>query len=70
MPTTKRSAKGQRQPVVAVTGAASGIGRAFVAKAVSSGDFRRVVAIDENRGDAPDVTWRVLDIRDPLLANR
>jgi nucleoside-diphosphate-sugar epimerase len=36
----------------------------------SSADFRRVVAIDEQRGDVPDVTWRVLDIRDPLLANR
>ncbi|MBO3751888.1 NAD-dependent epimerase/dehydratase family protein [Streptosporangiaceae bacterium NEAU-GS5] len=55
---------------MAVTGAASGIGRAFVAKAASSGDFRRVVAIDDHRGDVPNVTWRVLDIRDPLLANR
>ncbi|GII57044.1 NAD-dependent dehydratase [Planotetraspora thailandica] len=29
-----------------------------------------MVAIDDQRGDVPDVTWRVLDIRDPLLANR
>ncbi|GAA4565328.1 SDR family oxidoreductase [Planotetraspora kaengkrachanensis] len=28
------------------------------------------MAIDEHRGDVADVTWRVLDIRDPLLANR
>jgi nucleoside-diphosphate-sugar epimerase len=28
------------------------------------------VAIDEQRGDVPDVTWRVIDVRDPLLANR
>jgi nucleoside-diphosphate-sugar epimerase len=66
VPTSKRS----RPPVVAVTGAASGIGRAFVAKVASSADFRRVVAIDKQRGDVPDVTWRVLDVRDPLLANR
>ncbi|WP_307848769.1 NAD-dependent epimerase/dehydratase family protein [Microbispora oryzae] len=66
MPTSKRL----RSPVVAVTGAASGIGRAFLARAASSADFRRVVAIDDHRGDVPDVTWRVLDIRDPLLANR
>ncbi|WP_433497851.1 NAD-dependent epimerase/dehydratase family protein [Sphaerimonospora sp. CA-214678] len=66
MPTSKRL----RQPVVAITGAASGIGRAFLARVASSADFRRVVAIDDQRGDVPDVTWRVLDIRDPLLANR
>lgn len=29
-----------------------------------------MVAIDDHRGDVSDVTWRVLDIRDPLLANR
>ncbi|MET8339688.1 NAD-dependent epimerase/dehydratase family protein [Streptosporangium canum] len=66
VPTSKRL----RPPVVAVTGAASGIGRAFLAKVASSADFRRVVAIDEQRGDVTDVTWRVLDVRDPLLANR
>ncbi|MBO4269869.1 NAD-dependent epimerase/dehydratase family protein [Microbispora triticiradicis] len=66
VPTSKRL----RPPVVAVTGAASGLGRAFLAKVASSADFRRVVAIDEQRGDVQDVTWRVLDIRDPLLANR
>ncbi|WP_413224488.1 NAD-dependent epimerase/dehydratase family protein [Streptosporangium longisporum] len=66
VPTSKRS----RPPVVAVTGAASGLGRAFLTKVASSADFRRVVAIDEQRGDVPDVTWRVIDVRDPLLANR
>ncbi|GAA5087925.1 SDR family oxidoreductase [Thermocatellispora tengchongensis] len=53
-----------------MTGAASGLGRAFLAHVASSADFRRVVAIDEQRGDVPDVTWRVIDVRDPLLANR
>ncbi|MFJ2029000.1 NAD-dependent epimerase/dehydratase family protein [Streptosporangium sp. NPDC087985] len=66
VPTSKRL----RPPVVAVTGAASGIGRAFLMKVASSAAFRRVVAIDDQRGDVSDVTWRVLDVRDPLLANR
>ncbi|MBB4701113.1 nucleoside-diphosphate-sugar epimerase [Sphaerisporangium siamense] len=66
MPTSKRL----RPPVVAVTGAASGLGREFLSRVASSADFRRVVAIDDQRGDVPDVTWRVLDVRDPLLANR
>lgn len=66
VPTSNR----HRTPVVAVTGAASGLGRAFLAHVASSADFRRVVAIDEQRGDVPDVTWRVIDVRDPLLANR
>ncbi|GII66654.1 NAD-dependent dehydratase [Sphaerisporangium krabiense] len=66
VPTSKRL----RPPVVAVTGAASGLGREFLSRVASSADFRRVVAIDDQRGDVPDVTWRVLDVRDPLLANR
>jgi nucleoside-diphosphate-sugar epimerase len=66
VPTSKRP----RQPVVAVTGAASGLGRELLARLVSSADFRRVVAIDEQRGDVQEATWRVIDVRDPLLANR
>ena len=30
----------------------------------------RVVAIDDHRGDAAGVTWRVADVRDPTLAAR
>ncbi|WP_327093076.1 NAD-dependent epimerase/dehydratase family protein [Nonomuraea sp. NBC_01738] len=66
VPTSKRP----RQPVVAITGAASGLGRELLARLANSADFRRVVAIDEQRGDIQDVTWRVIDVRDPLLANR
>ncbi len=66
VPTSKR----HRQPVVAVTGAASGLGREVLARLVTSADFRRVVAIDEERGDVQEATWRVIDVRDPLLANR
>lgn len=29
-----------------------------------------MVAIDEERGDVQEATWRVIDVRDPLLANR
>ncbi|MFC5817242.1 NAD-dependent epimerase/dehydratase family protein [Nonomuraea harbinensis] len=66
VPTSKRS----RRPVVAVTGAASGLGRELLVRLVTSADFRRVVAIDEERGDVQEATWRVIDVRDPLLANR
>src|SRR4051812_26132486 len=66
VPTSKRL----RPLVVAVTGAASGTGRAFLARVASSAEFRRVVAIDDHRGDVSAVPWRVLDIRDPLLATR
>src|SRR5690606_30805902 len=65
VPTSKR----HRPPVVAVTGAAAGLGRAFLAHVASSADFRRVVAIDDQHGDVEGVAWRVIDVRDPLLAN-
>jgi nucleoside-diphosphate-sugar epimerase len=57
-------------PVVAVTGAAEGIGRALVARLAGSGEIKKIVALDDHRGDVPGVTWRVVDIRDPQLANR
>jgi len=53
-----------------VTGAAAGIGRELLERLATSADFRRVVAIDEHRGETQNVTWRVIDVRDPLLANR
>ncbi|ASU82722.1 NAD-dependent dehydratase [Nocardiopsis gilva YIM 90087] len=60
-------------PVVAVTGAASGVGRLLVerlAQAQDSGNIGRVVAIDAHRGDAEGVTWRIADVRTPSLASR
>lgn len=57
-------------PVIAVTGAAEGIGRALVARLAVSADIKKVIALDDHRGDVPDVTWRVVDIRDPQLASR
>jgi nucleoside-diphosphate-sugar epimerase len=57
-------------PVVAVTGAAGGIGLALTARLASSEHVKRVIAIDEERGDIEGVTWRVADIRDPALAGK
>jgi nucleoside-diphosphate-sugar epimerase len=60
----------QPMPVVAVTGAAGGIGRALTARLASSPAARKVIAIDRHRGDVAGVTWRVADVRDPALAGR
>ncbi|MEC3996869.1 SDR family oxidoreductase [Actinacidiphila sp. DG2A-62] len=57
-------------PVVAITGAASGVGRALALRLVSSDRIRKVVAIDERRGEVPGATWRVLDVRDPAIADK
>jgi nucleoside-diphosphate-sugar epimerase len=56
--------------VVAVTGAASGVGLALAGRLVESGRVRKVVAIDERRGDVPGAAWRVLDVRDPAIAEK
>jgi len=68
----RRSGSGPagRLPAVAVTGAARGIGRALVVQLATSAHVRKVVAIDDHRGDVPGVTWRVADVRDPALAGR
>jgi nucleoside-diphosphate-sugar epimerase len=60
----------QPMPVVAVTGAASGIGRALTVRLAASPDVKKVIAIDGHRGDIAGVTWRVADVRDPALAGR
>ena len=57
-------------PVVAVTGAAGGLGHALTARLASSQHVKRVIAIDQERGDIDGVTWRVADIRDPALAGK
>jgi nucleoside-diphosphate-sugar epimerase len=68
----RRSGNGAagRHPAVAVTGASRGIGRALTAHLAASASVRKVVAIDDHRGDVPGVTWRVADVRDPALAGR
>src|SRR5579863_1572848 len=57
-------------PVVAVTGAASGIGYALTVRLAASPAVKKVIAIDTRRGDVAGVTWRVADVRDPALAGR
>jgi len=57
-------------PVVAVTGAARGLGHALTVRLASSARIGKVVAIDGHRGDVTGVTWRVVDVRDPALAGR
>jgi nucleoside-diphosphate-sugar epimerase len=60
----------QPMPVVAVTGAAGGIGHALTVRLASSQQVKKVIAIDAHRGDIAGVTWRVADVRDPALAGR
>jgi nucleoside-diphosphate-sugar epimerase len=60
----------QPMPVVAVTGAAGGIGHALTVRLASSQLVKKVIAIDARRGDIAGVTWRVADVRDPALAGR
>jgi nucleoside-diphosphate-sugar epimerase len=62
--------RSQPMPVVAVTGAAGGIGHALTVRLAASQSVKRVIAIDERRGDVAGVTWRVADVRDPALAGR
>jgi nucleoside-diphosphate-sugar epimerase len=57
-------------PVVAVTGAASGIGSLLTARLALSTQVKRVIAIDDHRGEVTGATWRVADVRDPALAGR
>jgi nucleoside-diphosphate-sugar epimerase len=66
-----RSEEGrQANPVVAVTGAAHGLGFALTAKLAQSDRFSRVIAIDDHRGELAGVVWRMVDVRDPMLAGR
>jgi nucleoside-diphosphate-sugar epimerase len=41
-----------------------------VERLADSAGIGRVVAIDDHRGDTAGVTWRLADVRDPMLASR
>ncbi|MBT1187968.1 SDR family oxidoreductase [Streptomyces sp. CJ_13] len=60
----------RRGPVIAVTGAAAGVGAALVSRLVASEEVKAVVAIDERRGDCAEAQWHVLDVRDPAIAEK
>jgi nucleoside-diphosphate-sugar epimerase len=66
----RTDARHQTMPVVAVTGAAGGIGHTLTARLAASPRVKKVIAIDSRRGDISGVTWRVADVRDPALAGR
>ena len=53
---------------MAITGAARGLGHALALRLAASSAVRRVIAIDDHRGDVVGVTWRLADVRDPALA--
>ena len=57
-------------PVVAVTGAAHGVGELLVRRLASSPAVKKVIAIDTIRGDVPEATWRLADVREPALVDR
>jgi nucleoside-diphosphate-sugar epimerase len=59
-----------RGSVVAVTGAAEGVGRLLAARLVEHPDVAKVIGIDDRRGDVAGVSWRVLDVLDPAIAAR
>ncbi|WP_052391223.1 NAD-dependent epimerase/dehydratase family protein [Streptomyces sp. NRRL B-24484] len=63
-------AYGGRPLTVAVTGAAGVLGERVAARMVDSPGVRRVLAIDDRRGEVPGVQWRILDVRDPAVAER
>jgi len=69
-PVRHERTQGQPMPVVAVTGAAHGLGHALTVRLATSPKVRKVIAIDSDRGDIAGVTWRVADVRDPALAGR
>lgn len=59
-----------RGPVVAVTGAASGVGALLTERLAESDEIRQVIAIDERRGECAAATWHILDVRDPAIAEK
>jgi nucleoside-diphosphate-sugar epimerase len=69
-PDVRGPRNGAARPVVAVTGAASGVGALLTERLAASPEVGRVVAIDERRGAVDGAQWHVLDVRDPAIADR
>jgi nucleoside-diphosphate-sugar epimerase len=68
----KRAVRSGRtaRPVVAVTGAASGLGLACARALAADPAVGKVIGIDNRRGHVPGATWRVHDVCDPGIAAR
>lgn len=69
----EHSSPGRSGTVVAVTGAATGVGRLLVQRlAAPEGSIRarEIIAIDQEFADLRDVTWRIADVCDPGLVSR
>ncbi|MCU1624544.1 MAG: dependent epimerase/dehydratase family protein [Frankiales bacterium] len=66
-----RLRRNRSQPeVVAVTGAAGGLGRALVERLAGRDDLAGLVGLDLAPGRIDGVVWRIADVRDPQLAAR
>ena len=66
----RRAGRGSVGPVIAVTGAATGLGRAVLERLAQRNDLGGLVAIDTVRVRLEGVVWRSADVRDPLLRAR
>ena len=68
----KRPVRSRRtaRPVVAVTGAASGLGLACARALAADPAVGKVIGIDDRRGHVEGATWRVHDVCDPGIAAR
>ena len=72
-PAASRPRRTTRRPattVVAVTGAAGIVGAALLRQLLDHDGVGRVVAMDVRRGDVEGPTWKIGDVRDPLVAQR
>jgi len=68
-PTGQVRAGRSRRPLIAVTGAATGLGHAFAVRLAAAPDLARVLALDRVRPVVPGSRSREIDVRDPGLAD-
>jgi nucleoside-diphosphate-sugar epimerase len=60
----------RRRSVVAVTGAAHGLGRLLAERLAARADLAGLIGIDVDQAPVTGVGWRSADVRDPLLRER
>lgn len=71
LPAVKGPRRARTKPeVVAVTGAASGLGRALVERLATRDDLAGLFGIDTVGGRVDGVLWRRIDVRDAVLPDR